>query len=115
MCKVIRKSGGQPLRDAMAKAGLSGPALAELAKRIDPAGKGVSSSTVGNLAGQGKTAQDECRIRTAYLIALATGAPFQDLFNLPPTATATVERSQSHGEHRHSVGHDTSCRPHAAA
>lgn len=116
MCKVIRKGAGQPLRDAMEVAGLSGPALAEATKKADPTGKGVSSSAIGNLAGQGKTSQEECRLRTAYLIAAAIPSPFQDLFELPPTATATViERSHTDGEHRHSAGHGTSCRPDTAA
>ena len=96
MPKLLRKDEGKPLRDAMARAGLSIPELAEATKEVDPAGKGVSAATVGRIAGQGKTARDRCEELTAWFVAVAlhrrTNAPLQDLF-MPPHLTVTVERS----------------------
>lgn len=97
MPKLRRKADGQPLRDAMARAGLSIPQLAEATRRVDPAGKGVSAATVGRLAGQGKTARDRCEWTTAWYIAEAlhkeTNTPLQDVFAMPTPSTSTVERS----------------------
>lgn len=102
MPKLHRKDDGRPLRDAMARAGLSIPALAEATRRVDPAGKGISAATVGRLAGQGKTARTACELKTAWFVATAlheeTNAPLQDLFAMPTPSTATVERSRSHAE-----------------
>lgn len=96
MPKLSRKGEGQPLRAAMARAGLSGPELAEATKEVDPAGKGVSPSTVGRIAGRGKTARDTCKLTTAWFVAEAlhrrTNAPLQDLFSMPALSTSTVER-----------------------
>lgn len=97
MPKLLRKADGQPLRDAMARAGLSGPELAEATKRVDPTGKGVSPATVGRITGQGKTARDSCEWTTAWIVAEAlhkeTNAPLQDLFAMPTPSTSTIERS----------------------
>lgn len=97
MPKLTRKDDGRPLRDAMARAGLSIPALAEATRRVDPAGKGVSAATVGRLAAQGKSARDSCELRTAWVIASAlhkeTTAPLQDLFAMPTPSTSNIERS----------------------
>ncbi|MFF7067357.1 XRE family transcriptional regulator [Streptomyces pseudovenezuelae] len=99
MTKLHRKNDGRPIRDAMARAGLSIPALAEATKRVDPAGKGVSPATVGRLVGQGKTARQRCELETAWFVAEAlheeTNAPLQDLFAMPSASTSTVERSRS--------------------
>jgi hypothetical protein len=97
MPKLLRKGAGQPIRDAMARAGLSGPELAVATKAIDPRGRGVSASTVGRIAGRGKTARDTCELTTAWVIAEAlhrrTNAPLQDLFAIPALSTVTAERS----------------------
>ncbi|MFF9285454.1 XRE family transcriptional regulator [Streptomyces griseosporeus] len=97
MPKLHRKDDGRPLRDAMARAGLSIPQLAEATRRVDPAGKGVSAATVGRLAGQGKTARTACELRTAWVVASAlheeTNAPLQDLFAMPSDSTSNIERS----------------------
>lgn len=97
MPKLHRKDDGQPLRDAMKAAGLSIPGLAEATRRVDPAGKGVSPSTVGHITGRGRTARERCELETAWLVAEAlhqeTNAPLQDLFAMPPRSTVTVERS----------------------
>jgi hypothetical protein len=102
MPKLHRKADGKPLREAMARAGLSIPQLAEATRRVDPAGKGVSAATVGRLAGQGKTAREHCELRTAWVIAEAlhkeTNTPLQDLFAMPSPSTSTVERSTPDAE-----------------
>jgi hypothetical protein len=102
MPKLSRKAEGKPLREAMARAGLSGPELAEATKEVDPAGKGISPATVGRLAGRGKTARDKCELDTAWFVAEAlhrrTNAPLQDLFAMPSRSTTTVERSRPNAE-----------------
>jgi hypothetical protein len=102
MPKLSRKGEGQPLRAAMARAGLTGPELAEATKEVDPTGKGVAPSTVGRIAGRGKTARDRCELETAWFVAEAlhrrTNAPLQDLFSIPSHSTSTIERSRSDAE-----------------
>lgn len=97
MPKVRRKADGKPLRDAMERAGLSGPELAKATKRVDPTGKGVSPATVGRITGQGRTAREKCEWTTAWLVGEAlhkeTNAPLQDLFAMPQPSTSTIERS----------------------
>ncbi|MEU5838820.1 XRE family transcriptional regulator [Streptomyces diacarni] len=87
-----RKADGQPLRDAMRDAGLSGPALADATKRVDVTGRGISAATVGKLAGRGDSCTSTCRLRTAWLIAESLGASMQRLFDMPGVSTDTVER-----------------------
>lgn len=102
MPKLHRKRDGKPLRDAMARAGLSGPELAEVTKELDPTGKGVSPATVGRITGQGKTARERCELETAWFVAEAlhrhTNAPLQDLFAMPTPSTSNIERSTSDAE-----------------
>ena len=102
MPKLSRKGAGQPLRDAMERAGLTGLELAEATKEVDPTGKGISPATVGRLAGRGKTARDQCEWTTAWVVAEAlhrrTNAPLQDLFAMPTHSTVTVERSTPDAE-----------------
>ncbi|TJZ55576.1 XRE family transcriptional regulator [Streptomyces piniterrae] len=92
MTTLIRKADGQPIRDAMRAAGLSGPALSAATRLVDPRGKGVSPAAVGCITGRGVSAQDRCRLRTAWLIADALDVPLQRLFAMPTTSTDTVER-----------------------
>jgi len=96
MPKLLRKGGGQPIRDAMKRAGLTGPALAAATRKIDPASRGVSTSTIGRLTGTGRSARDRCELGTAWLIAealhLRTNAPLQELFGIPTDSTLTIER-----------------------
>ncbi|MCF3101493.1 XRE family transcriptional regulator [Streptomyces roseoverticillatus] len=93
MTNLLRKGDGQPLRDAMKAAGVSGPELARATRRVDPAGRGVSPAIIGRMAGRGRSAREQCRLRTAWLIADALGQPLQRLFSMPECSTATVERS----------------------
>lgn len=88
-----RRDQGQPIRDAMKAAGLSGPSVAEATKTLDPDGKGISAAKVGQLAGRGKTAKERCRPRTAELIAEVLNQPLDDLFVTPSPSTSTLERS----------------------
>ncbi|MFF8485225.1 XRE family transcriptional regulator [Streptomyces antibioticus] len=102
MPKLHRKCDGRPLREAMARAGLSGPELAEATKEVDPSGKGVSPATVGRITGRGKTARDRCELDTAWFVAEAlhrrTNAPLQDLFTMPAASTSNIERSTPDAE-----------------
>jgi hypothetical protein len=97
MPKLRRKDDGRPIRAAMERAGLSGPELAQATREVDPTGKGVSPATVGRIAGQGKTARDNCEMETAWFVAEAlhrrTNAPLQDLFAMPTGSTSNIERS----------------------
>jgi hypothetical protein len=97
MTHLFRKGDGEPIRAAMREKGLSGPKLAKVTRTVDPDGKGISPAAVGQIAGQGKTAKDRCRIRSAWLIADALESPLQALFSLtmPTDSTSTVERSRS--------------------
>lgn len=98
MSNLLRKDSGQPLRAAMKTAGLSGPTLAAATKLVDPTGKGISPAAIGRVAGQGETAREQCRLRTAWLIADALNVPLQSLFSMPTVSTDTVERSSPHGD-----------------
>lgn len=98
MSLLHRKDGGQPLRNAMSSADLSIPALARATKHVDPTEKGVSQALVGRLVAQGSSARERCRLRTAWLIAVALDEPLQDLFSMPTRSTFTEERSTPDGD-----------------
>jgi hypothetical protein len=103
MPKLTRKGEGQPLRAAMDRADLTLEELAEATKEVDPAGKGISASTIGRLTSRGKSARERCEEHTAWVVAVAlhrlTNAPLQDLFDppffIPSDSTSTEERSRS--------------------
>lgn len=97
MPNLLRKSAGQPIRDAMKAKGMSGPDLAEATKAIDVTGRGISPAAVGRLAGRGRTSAEACRLRTAWLMAEALEEPLQDLFFMPSVSTDTVERCNPDG------------------
>lgn len=92
MTHLTRKGDGRPLRDAMKAVGVSGPELAEATRRVDPTGRGVSAAVIGMLAGQGTSARDRCRLRTAWLIAEGLDIQLHRLFSMSTPSTATVER-----------------------
>jgi hypothetical protein len=92
MAKLNRKDGGQPIRDAMEEADLSGPELAGATRKVDPEGRGVSPATVGFMTGEGRSARERFMLRTAWLVAAALRKPLQDLFVMPPSSTSTKER-----------------------
>ncbi|MFJ9644973.1 XRE family transcriptional regulator [Streptomyces sp. NPDC101206] len=92
MTHVLRKGDGRPIRDAMKRRRMSGERLAEATKGVDVQGRGISVATVHKIAGRGATARSECRLRTAWLIALALDTPLQGLFDMPSVSTDTVER-----------------------
>jgi hypothetical protein len=101
MTNLIRRDDGQPLRDAMTAAGVSGPELAEATKAVDPTGKGVSAAAIGFLTGTGKSARSRCRLTTAWWICEALDEPLHRHFSMPTPSTATVERSRSDGPREH--------------
>ncbi|MFD7096574.1 XRE family transcriptional regulator [Streptomyces xanthophaeus] len=92
MTHLLRKAAGKPIRDAMKRNGMSGQRLAEATRAVDRAGRGISAATVAKIAGRGGTSVDECRLRTAWLIATALDEPLQRLFLMPSVSTDTVER-----------------------
>jgi transcriptional regulator with XRE-family HTH domain len=92
MTDLIRKSEGQPLRDAMKRRGVTQAALAARTRTVDIRGQGVSVATVSKVTGRGATAVEKCRLRTAWLIATALDEPLQQHFDMPSVSTDTVER-----------------------
>jgi hypothetical protein len=92
MTDLIRKGEGKPLRDAMARRGVTQAELAARTRAVDVRGQGVSVSTVIKVTGRGKTAAERCRLRTAWLLATALEEPLQDHFDMPSVSTDTVER-----------------------
>ncbi len=92
MTDLIRKAKGKPLRDAMARRGVTQAQLAARTRVVDVRGQGVSVATVIKVTGLGKTAAEKCRLRTAWLIATALNEPLQQHFDMPSVSTDTVER-----------------------
>jgi hypothetical protein len=76
---------GQPLRDAMASAGLSIADLVALTKEADPTGYGVKKSTIGHLISTGSSAREGCEDRAAHLIATSLNKPIGKLFKTNPS------------------------------
>lgn len=98
MTNLIRKGAGKPLREAMARHGMTASKLAKATKEVDVAGRGISAATVWKVTGSGDTAADECRLRTAWLMTTAMDEPLQQHFDMPTVSTDTVERSTPHGD-----------------
>lgn len=73
-----RRDNGQPLRDALAEAGLSIEELAEKTKAID--GYGISCSTIGHMVSQGSSGRSKFEDRSCDLVARALGKPIEELF-----------------------------------
>lgn len=85
-----RIDNGYPLSLAMAKKGLSIPALAALTRDADPTGKGVSYQLVGRLVSRGRSARDTTSRRSAELIAAALGVPLSSVFTEEATTPLTT-------------------------
>ncbi|MFE4647688.1 hypothetical protein [Streptomyces sp. NPDC056707] len=83
---------GAPLRAAIKAAGLDIPHLAARTKEVDPTGKGLSPAYVGFIAGNGKTAREDCSDRAAELIAKALDQEVTALFE---TVFLTIVESTS--------------------
>ncbi|MFI5685850.1 XRE family transcriptional regulator [Streptomyces sp. NPDC051636] len=92
MTDLIRKGEGKPLRDAMARRGVTQAELAARTRAVDVRGQGVSVATVSKVTGRGRTAAETCRLRTAWLITTALDEPLQQHFDMPSVSTDTVER-----------------------
>lgn len=83
---MYRRGHGQPIRDAMTKAGLSIEKLAAKTRDIDPAGWGIKPSTIGHMVCTGRSGRDRFTDRSCDLVARALDEPITDLFsNTPPT------------------------------
>lgn len=74
-----RRDNGQPIRDAIAEAGLSIGDLAEKTKVID--GYGVSRSTIGHMVSTGPSGRDKFEDRSCDLVARTLDKPIEELFS----------------------------------
>jgi hypothetical protein len=74
-----RLDNGQPIRDAIADAGLSIEELAEKTKAID--GYGVSRSTIGHMVATGPSGRSKFEDRSCDLVARALDTPITELFS----------------------------------
>lgn len=74
-----RLDNGQPLRDAIAEAGLSIGDLARRTRAID--GYGISRSAIGHMVSIGPSGRDEFEDRSCDLVARALGKPREELFS----------------------------------
>jgi len=101
MTNLVRKGEGKPIRDAMAKQGMSALKLAAATKQVDVRGQGIGPTTAYKLTGTGAQGVDICRLRTAWLVASVLREPLQELFDMPSVSTDTVERSTLHGDADH--------------
>lgn len=75
-----RRNGGQPIRDAMAAAGLRIETLAAATKAADPAGRGVGRASIGFLVATGASGRERLSDRAAELVAAALGEPVAHFF-----------------------------------
>lgn len=82
-----RRDQGQPLRDAMASAGLSIAQLAAQTRTIDPEHRGVAKSTIGHLVALTSSSREHCHPRSAGLIARALHGKTADYFEHNTTTT----------------------------
>ncbi|MGW0626500.1 XRE family transcriptional regulator [Streptomyces sp. NPDC002758] len=76
-----RLDDGQPIREAIADAGLSIERLAEKTKQVDPLGYGISRSAVGHMVATGPSGRDEFNDRSCDLVARALDKPIKELFD----------------------------------
>lgn len=74
-----RRDNGQPIRDAIAEAGLSIGKLAEKTKTID--GYGVSRSTIGHMVSTGSSGRSKFEDRSCDLVARTLDKPVAELFS----------------------------------
>lgn len=95
MAHLYRRDAGRPIRNRMDTLGISCPQLAKATRRVDPAGKGVSTATIGKLTGTGPSAKERFRLDTCWFVAEVLHEPLQDLFSMAPPVTVTDERIQS--------------------
>lgn len=77
---MLRLDGGRPIRDALAKAGLSIPQLSAKTKEIDPSGDGISTALIGFYVSTGSSARETASKRTAELMAEGLNTPLDELF-----------------------------------
>lgn len=98
MTNLVRKGEGKPLREAMARRGMSALRLAAATKTVDVRGRGIGPTTAYKLTGAGARGVNICRLRTAWLVASVLKEPLQELFDMPTVSTDTVERSTPHGD-----------------
>ncbi|MET7429564.1 helix-turn-helix transcriptional regulator [Streptomyces flaveolus] len=74
-----RRDNGQPIRDAIAEAGLSIEELADKTKAVD--GYGVSRSTIGHMVSTGPSGRSKFEDRSCDLVARTLDKPIDELFS----------------------------------
>lgn len=94
MAHLYRRDSGRPIRHRMDVLGISCPQLARATRRVDPAGKGVSTATIGKLTGTGTSANERFRLDTCWFVAEVLHEPLQDLFSMTAPSTVTDERAR---------------------
>ncbi|MFD3520492.1 XRE family transcriptional regulator [Streptomyces sp. NPDC058653] len=86
---MYRRNGGQPIRDAIRRAGLSIPRLAARTKEIDPDGRGLSQALIGFYASDGASGRESASTRTTELMAAGLDSPIEELFGDHPDPPST--------------------------
>lgn len=81
---MYRLDNGQPIRDAMKAANLSIGRLSDKTKEVDPAGFGISPSSVGTMVSKGASGRDRHELRSAGLVAKALNEPLENFFSRTP-------------------------------
>lgn len=81
---MFRREGGRPIREAIKRAGLSIPKLAQRTKEIDPAGKGLSQALIGFYTSTGASGREAATDNTVTLMAAGLNAPTEELFSEHP-------------------------------
>jgi hypothetical protein len=81
---MYRRNGGQPIRDAIKRAGLSIPRLAARTKEIDPEERGLSQALVGFYVSEGASGRESATARTVELMAAGLDSPIEELFGNHP-------------------------------
>lgn len=106
-----RRSGGAPIREAMAAAGLKINDLVAATKTVDPTGRGVGRASIGFLVATGASGRDRLSDRAAELVAAALSAPVEHLFTPDDVAMPAEYASTS----QMSTGSTVDIAPQAAA
>lgn len=65
----------------MREAGISVARLAELTRKSDPSGFGITSATIGHMTSTGTSGRETFSTRSCHLVAWALDKPVRDLFS----------------------------------
>ena len=82
---MYRRDRGRPIREAIQRAGLSIPRLAERTREIDPEGKGLSQALIGFYTSTGASGRESISDHAAELLAAGVNSPTEELFSDHPS------------------------------